>query len=61
MINKLLFSIVLVAFWTLVEARMDTDGVWTGYDWYDKESKISVKNGMPTTNDFLIKRKIVAA
>ena len=61
MINKLVFSIVLIALLTKVEAKMDRDGLWTGYDWYDEESTISVKNGIAKSNDFLISRKIVAA
>jgi hypothetical protein len=36
------------------------DGIWTGNDWYDDDSKIGVRNGMPYSDDAKVSRRITA-
>ena len=43
-----------------VSAAIVEDGIWTGNDWYDNETKIGVRNGVPYSNDWKVDRRIKA-
>ena len=43
-----------------VSALIATDGIWTGYDWYDSVRMIGVENGVPYSNDAAMSHLITA-
>jgi chitodextrinase len=56
--NLQIISLALLAAFS--EAAIETDGIWTGHDWYDSASKIGVKNGVPYSDDPLVQHRIKA-
>ena len=42
-------------------AAIQSDGLWTGHDWYDSNYQIGVQNGVPYSNNPKVSRRIEAA
>ena len=52
-------TIALVTLQKASAAIVD-DGLWTGNDWYDEQTKIGVRNGIPYSNNWYGDRRIKA-
>ena len=44
-----------------VEAAIETDGLWTGNDWYDSANNMGVSNGVVYSNDDAVNGRLAAA
>ena len=54
------FSFALAIIAATASAAIVEDGLWTGNDWYDSETNIGVKNGIPYSDDPAVQRRITA-
>jgi hypothetical protein len=48
------YTAAIIAFIEAGRGAIVEDGPWTGNDWYDSDSLIGVKNGVPYSEDELV-------
>jgi len=53
--------IAALALMSHVRAGIQTDGIWTGVDYYKESAKIGIKNGVPYSKDSDMTRRINSA
>ena len=56
--TTLKFAAALALIATQASAAIAENGIWTGNDWNDSNSGVKVVNGVPTSDDPLIRRRI---